>query len=189
MAWTGLFWTTAGTVPGGGHGVWTLGVAMAFLYCRLDRSRLMANDVRRRVLRVVSDRPGLTAADVAREVGVHYSIVRHHLRVLESFDEVASRRIDGLDRYFVNHGSLSPIEKKVAACLEVPSRRRVLEVVARHGPCSVSFVAERVDLATSTTSHHLSRMAEDDLLDRRRVGRSVRYRLGVGVVEAMDRLT
>lgn len=70
---------------------------------------------------------------------------------------------------------------ELAAALEDDSAATVLDAVARLEPASVSKLANDVDRAPSTVSHHLSRLESADLVDRTRNGQSVETRLAPDV--------
>lgn len=150
------------------------------LYRRLTRDRLLDNDLRRQVRDLVEDAPGVTAAAIADELDVHYDTVRHHLRVLDDFDEIRVDRFGSTRRYFPNHGRYTADDRALLAALRVESRRRVLETLTRDGGLSSGELAEAIGVAPSTVSHHLAALESVGLVERTRDGRSVRCELTQG---------
>lgn len=132
----------------------------------------LENDVRRRLYEAVEDEPGTYVAALVESTGVPRSTARYHLRVLEREGLVERASIRGKHRVAPAGADL-----RLRAALADEPTRAVLEAVARFEPVSVGGLAEEVDRAPSTVSHHLGRLAEDDLVDRTRDGRQVRITL------------
>lgn len=147
------------------------------LYRRLTRDRVLDNDLRRRVRDLVDDAPGVTAATIADELDVHYDTVRHHLRVLDEFDEIRVDRFGSTRRYFPNHGRYTADDRALLAALRVEPRRRALETLARAGGLASGELAEAIGVAPSTASHHLADLEAAGLVERSRDGRCVRCEL------------
>lgn len=154
-----------------------IALAAWILYRRLTRDRVLDNDLRRRVRDLVDDAPGVTAARIADELDVHYDTVRHHLRVLDEFDEIRVDRFGSTRRYFPNHGRYTADDRALLAALRVEPRRRALETLARDGGLSSGELAEAIGVAPSTASHHLAELEAAGLVERTRDGRSVRCEL------------
>lgn len=150
-------------VPDGG---WVLGGG---LYSRRDDSDPLAHDKRRAAYELIQRSPGVNPSSLAERLDVPLSTARHHLRVLEREGLVKDRKIAG-KRRFVALGTEA--SEPVAAARDTATAR-VLRVLARHGPASVSALAEHLDRDPSTVTHHLKRLESASLVDRRRDGRSV----------------
>lgn len=159
--------------------------AGAMLYRRISRDELLENDTRRAIYDLVVEEPGMTAAEASERLDVHYRTARHHLGKLAEFGRVVGKRIQGRIRYFENHERYGRIQKKVISCLESETKREVLLEIARSGAIRSGEVADRVDVAPSTASHHLGDLQEEELVSGRRQGRSVLYRLEDGVLPAL----
>ncbi len=78
----------------------------------------------------------------------------------------------------------------IARALADPQRWRILKELAAPGlaseggmaPCAL--LREVVDVGAATLSHHMRELREAGLVEERRAGRTVRYRLRAEVVEA-----
>ncbi len=71
---------------------------------------------------------------------------------------------------------------RVFKALSDPTRRRVLELL-RAGPMSAGSLAEQFDVSKPTMSAHFAVLAEADLIEAERQGRTVLYRLKLSVLE------
>lgn len=173
---------------------WLLAAALVgaplvlFLYRRLSRDEILDNETRRIVHGAVRDEPGRTAAEIADRTDLCYTTVRYHLRLLEEFDEVVTRRDGRRIRYFLNHGRYGRIHRRLLALAADDSRRRILSALARDGPLRTGELADRADIAPSTASHHLARLDDGDLVDRTRRANEVHYDLPDRVATVARRL-
>ncbi len=63
------------------------------------------------------------------------------------------------------------------ALLSDPTRLRILRAMHARGECTVQELADEAGTSLSNTSQHLHRLLASGLVDRRRAGKSVRYRI------------
>lgn len=136
-------------------------------------SDLLDNEVRSTVFGAITDSPGVYVAAVADETDVPRSTVRYHVRVLERAGLVFGEKIRGKQRYFPSHDD----DPALTAALADDVLADVLRTIARVEPASTSELATELDRAPSTVSHHVSRLAEDGLVERERDGSAVLTRL------------
>jgi DNA-binding transcriptional ArsR family regulator len=61
-----------------------------------------------------------------------------------------------------------------------PSRRRVLDLLVRHGDASASWLAGQVPFSRQAVSKHLVVLEQTGLISRRKKGREVLYQVDVG---------
>lgn len=124
----------------------------------------------------------LSAFDDAPAVDASLGTVRYHLKIHEREGLVTSEKIKGKRRFYPV--GTSPDALDVA--LESESTRAILEALVS-SPDSVSGLAERIDRDPSTVSHHLCRLADDELVERERDGQSMTNRLAPGTETGLTR--
>jgi len=135
-------------------------------YSRADDSDPLAHDTRRALVDRVREAPGSPLTAVGRALDVPRSTVRYHVRVLEREGLVTAETIAGRNRLFPADEDAPAL----AAALRRDGAGDLLRSIAADGPGSVTALAERLDRAPSTVSHHLSRLADDGLVERRDEG-------------------
>lgn len=145
------------------------GLAFLVGYSRADDSDPLDNDVRAEMYHEIRQMPGVYVQELADRTGFARSTVRYHLRVLARERLVTREKVHGRVRYF----PIGADERKLSAALSNEATSTVLFAVEQLEPVTVSGVADEVDRAPSTVSYHLSRLAEDGLVDRVRNGDSV----------------
>lgn len=144
-----------------------------FRYSRYDDSDPLEHDRRREVFDVIEAKPGTYLTEVSDIADVPLSTARHHVRVLEREDLVASAKVRGKRRFYPDGAE----EVELAAAMDDEPTAAVLDALARLGPCSVATLADELGRDSSTVTHHLQRLDDDDLVLRERDGRTVVNRL------------
>ena len=171
------------------HGVGTLSEATELLpslavlgYSRYDGSDPLANDRRATVYETITASPGIYLSKLSEETAIHRSTVRYHVRVLEEEGLIAEKLLQGKHRLY----PVEQRERSLIAALDEEATAGVLQALLRLEPASVSALATDLDRAPSTVSHHLTRLAEDELVIRERDGNTVLTNLSQHVREAMQ---
>jgi DNA-binding transcriptional ArsR family regulator len=73
----------------------------------------------------------------------------------------------------------------VFAALADPTRRRLLDQLARHGPLSATELAGGYPMSRQAVAKHLGALAGAGLLEGERRGRAVRYRVDPDSIESV----
>lgn len=155
-------------VPGDGHSM--------TLIRRAGRDEAPGG-LRLRLLALVRSHPGLTAAEAARELDVHYDTARYHLERLVAGGRVRRERYGGRLRFFPGDPGYDQVHRAVLVAARSPARREILDALHHIGPTSVLGLADQLDRAASTVSEHLGLLRAAGLLACKRSGRRVRYAL------------
>ncbi|WP_255196885.1 winged helix-turn-helix transcriptional regulator [Halorarius litoreus] len=152
-------------------------------YSRVEDSDPMDHETRRAIYETVVSTPGIHLAGVADRIGVPASTVTYHSRVLHDEGLLDVRRMRGRTRLYPV--SLAAESAALDAALAETSTAAVLLAVKRLEPASVRTLADELDRAASTVSHHLGRLADDDLVVRERDGEAVVTSLAPTVRETL----
>lgn len=138
-------------------------------YSRYDDSDPLDHDTRREIYEHSREDPGVFLSGLSDRLDVPLSTVRHHVRILEDESLISSRKIRGKRRYY----PVDIDDQALLAALSESATATVLEALDRIGPATGSELARTLDRDPSTVSHHLTRLADDGLIDRERRGRTV----------------
>lgn len=151
--------------------------AVLLRYSRYDDSDPLDNEVRSQIYAIIEQSPGTYISAVSERVDASRSTVRYHVRILEDEGLIVGDAVRGKHR-FSPAGSGDPA---LAAAMNDEATARVLDSIARLEPAAVSALAEDTDRAPGTISYHLNRLADDELIERERVGNAVVTRLADGI--------
>ncbi|WP_266080540.1 winged helix-turn-helix transcriptional regulator [Haladaptatus caseinilyticus] len=151
-------------------------------YSRYDSSNPLENVTRATIHDAVGDEPGQSLSGISERTNIPRSTVRYHVRILEEERLVETATVRGKHRVY-------PAENEnpaLSASLSDDSTATLLDAVARDEPVSVSALADTLDLTPGTVSYHLERLADDELVERERVGNAVVTSLTNTVRDALD---
>ncbi|WP_254841377.1 winged helix-turn-helix transcriptional regulator [Natronomonas marina] len=135
---------------------------------RADTEGVLDQPTRAAVYEAIETAPGRSLSAIAAAVGVTKSTVEYHVDVLREAGLVAGTVVAGTRRF-----APAGTDAELAGTLRADATAAMLEAVAAEEPASVTAVAEATDRAASTVSHHLSRLAERGLVERKRAGEAV----------------
>src|ERR671926_919293 len=79
--------------------------------------------------------------------------------------------------YRVNQAPMDEATNAVFAALADPTRRQVLRLVAERGPTSATLLERELPVSRQAIVKHLSVLSRAGLVEARRQGQEVRYRL------------
>lgn len=146
---------------------------------RYGETEALDHETRERLFETVLDRPGIHLAGLADAVGEPLSTVRYHSRVLQSAGLIEAEKYRGYKRQFPV--ALDGPDRALQTALVSEAKRSVLLSVARTEPASVTSLAQELNRARSTVSHHLSQLETDGLVVRERNGETVETRVAPSV--------
>lgn len=138
----------------------TAGLAAVALYRRLSKDDILEHELRRRILDVVSDEPGVNASGLADRLDVCITTVLYHARVLAEADHLVVKRQGGEVR-LVDPEAGCPATRETLCALRKPSKRAVIEALIDEPDATITSLADRLGRANSTVKKHV-----DDLVER-----------------------
>ncbi len=158
---------------------WKRATSKEGMYARIEGPELLEHEAREEILHTLKREPGLCFQDIQERVGLAPGTTKWHLDKLERSSFLSSTR-DGRHTRFYPRG-MDKREVRAVVALRDPSRLMIVRMVERNPGMNQGDIANATGLAQSTVSHHLTRLAEEGIVDKRRDGRSVRYYLPDGM--------
>lgn len=151
-------------------------------YSKYNDVSPLEHEVRSDIMGMVGALPGLYFAQLVARTKRPESTVRYHTKILEREGELRTATILGNLRLFPK--SIDPAAFAYLAAKREPATARVIDAIEEaEERLTISELAERINRAPSTVSHHLSRLEEEALIERTRNGESVRVSLADGFAE------
>jgi len=132
---------------------------------------------RREIYATIRDAPGVHVRELERRHEYAKGTLQYHLGELERAGLVEAHDDGKFTRYYTSDDAFDSEDRAVLSALRRQNSRRIVAYLAAEGSLSTSGLAERIDRSASTTSWHLSRLAEAGVVEKRRDGREVHYSL------------
>ncbi|MFA5860190.1 MAG: winged helix-turn-helix transcriptional regulator [Candidatus Thermoplasmatota archaeon] len=128
------------------------------LYTRIKPQSVLENQNRACIHRLVASRPGITASEISRELGIARAVSQHHLRMLGAHSLIRARRVGIEMRYY--EPSAAPTQAAVDQdrVLEDATRNRIALVIASEPGLTQSDLCVRAGVSQRLVSYHVSRL-------------------------------
>lgn len=127
-------------------------------------------DVRQRVYEAVRRYPGIHLREIERQTGVSAPLAQYHLRKLvdEGFVEVHEQ--GGYARHYPTARGKSarvmPEDLPLVGLLRQEVPLHIVLLLLDRGPLTHAQLVEELDIAKSTVSYHLAKLAEAAIVER-----------------------
>ncbi|QYZ78692.1 winged helix-turn-helix transcriptional regulator [Methanofollis formosanus] len=151
---------------------------LAFLgYRRASRQRPSDNPSRLQICACIKENPGITVPEIADATDFSRGTVNYHLFRLQRKGLVHRKGQGNTFGYFAYSDSLDATEEHLLMHLKNQTKKSLISLLIE-APCvSQSEAAEAIEVSRPTIAWHMERLIRDGLVEYRRDGRTVRYRL------------
>lgn len=141
------------------------------------RRDLLRHPVRRRIVDLLAQSPGLNKSRIARELGLQLNAVRYHLRKLEGAGLVVLRRSPRKHEVvsFVKTDARLWDEPRTRVLFGGRPGARVARHIARHPGATVREIAPATGLTPSAVHYHIRTLMAYRLVIRYRLGPVYRH--------------
>ena len=136
----------------------------------LERSDLMDNTLRERIMDLLTQAPGCYLGKMGRDLGVPTSTLKYHLNILRSFDMVTTVKKGRCRHYFPKRRRFTDHEKRMFSALEHAPTRRMVEIVRTNPGVSQAGLVHLTGLSQSTVAWHMGKLEEMNLVESQRRG-------------------
>lgn len=123
-------------------------------------------DTRERIAGRIRADPGVHFSELVRVLDLAPGQVQYHLHRLRGSDAVVAGEHFGRTHYYPP--SFDAAERRTMAALRRETAAAIAGVLAENGPRRPADVAETVGIARSTLAHHVERLVEVGVVERRR---------------------
>ena len=136
----------------------------------LERRELLDNQLRERIMDLLTSSPGCYLGKMGRDLSVPTSTLKYHLNILRSFDMVTTVRKGRCRHYFPKRRRFTDAEKRMFAALEHAPTRRMVELIREAPGISQAGLVARTGLSQSTVAWHMGKLEEMMLVSSERHG-------------------
>lgn len=125
--------------------------------------------------------PGINLSALSDRTAVALSTIRHHLRVLERAEVIRSEKRRGKRRFYPASFDRGELERAIRS-----GPTPLLEALESLKQPSGKELASELDRDPSTVSHHLTRLEEAGVVNRKRDGKTVTNELTPAAKEKLS---
>lgn len=125
---------------------------------------------RRAIYYHILKNPGLHEREIARQLDMPLSTLDYHLYYLKKRELIHAKSDGHYTLYYIT-GKIGARDKLILACLRQNVPRRVVIYLLLNKFCTHKELCTHLDLAPSTTSFHLKKLVEKNIINRKEIGR------------------
>lgn len=140
-------------------------------FSRIADDDLLEHPLRGQIFQVIQSNPGIHASGLARQVGVGWGTITHHLEKLEKGHLVATRKINNQKCFFENGGKVSRLDMAVAGAVKGDTASDIAGFVLGHPMTSQKDMAAALDISPALVSFHVKKLVNLGVLDKVRHGK------------------
>ncbi|HET6398132.1 MAG TPA: winged helix-turn-helix transcriptional regulator [Candidatus Thermoplasmatota archaeon] len=145
------------------------------LFTRFERDTVLGHPKREQLYLLIMQEPGVSLQSLCDQTGLSRTAVTHHLRLLEHHHVVVSKRVGRSRHYYENGGRYGREQKEAYAVLQNDRSKQVAEFIRTHPGAIQKTVCDALGLNPSIAHWHVRRLAEAQLVQAVRHGRTVSY--------------
>ncbi len=131
-------------------------------------------EIRRSIYDHISKSPGLHERELARILNIPLSTLDYHLNYIKQRELVRARPDGRYTRYYIA-GNVGVREGKVISVLRQNVTRKIIMFLLLNQRSSHRDVSNHIDLARSTTSFHLNKLIDLEIINYVQIGREKKY--------------
>jgi len=125
---------------------------------------------RRIIYNFILKNPGLHEREIAIRLDLNLGTLHYHLLYLKNRDMIIAKTDSHYTFYYAS-GKVGSKDKKTLAILRQKAARRIIIFLLINGSSTHKSLCKYLSLARSTTSFHLKKLVENELIDRVEKGR------------------
>lgn len=125
------------------------------LYSKINGSEALVNPVRANIYQLIVANPGISFGSITRELRISNGTGQYHLRVLERFNYVNSRRTGKHTRYY-------PMGTESTTLSE--TQERIVMVIKENPGISQSDVARELDTSRQLVNYHVKKLTDKQVI-------------------------
>lgn len=157
--------------------LFSLFVWLQFGNKRVTCRNVLENETRNAVYVCIWDNPGIRMRSLSQTLGMNIGTLRYHVGVLCRMGKVVAEQNSGGMRYYVNAGTCSDLEMKLAGYLNEDPKNRILSLVLQCPGITRKDIASRLIISGPNITWHMRSLIREDVVRSEKDGRNIRYYL------------
>jgi predicted transcriptional regulator len=145
-----------------------------------ELNKALALEVRRRIYTVIQSSPGLHFREIQRRTNLAVGSLQYHLDYLQKHHIIRPQTEGKFVRYYSVRGTRvgeTQQHQEIMAFLRHDSARKIILFLLQEKRANNEAIAKQISLSPSTTSWHLDKLREAEVVNRVREGRKSYFTL------------
>lgn len=147
--------------------------AASTLFGRVGAPDLLDQPLRRRLLGIIEEKPGIHASELARASGEPWGTVQYHLSLLDKANVVTSVEAGRERRFFPTE--VEPARARLLAILGQGRRPEIATFIRDHPGSRQIDICDALDVSRKTFRSSIEPLVEEGLVQERKGLQSNRY--------------
>ncbi|HTY90564.1 MAG TPA: winged helix-turn-helix transcriptional regulator [Methanocella sp.] len=152
------------------------------------RTRKSNNPNKREVFTYITDNPGCTAPELARDEYMNIGTVRYYVQCLEAEGRIVLRKIGKFNRIFVNSHTYDDREKLIASYLRSDSSRQILSALMDTPGITNQRLSDKLGIEKSLVYRYMQKLLDDGIVTFEWEGNNKLYYISQGAKEPLIKL-
>ncbi len=148
-----------------------------------EMNHLLEQPLRRRLLDMIAEQPGIHASQLCRSAGEPWGTVQYHLSLLHKGEMVTSVEAGRERRFFPS--AVDPAKARLLALLHQGRRSEIAAFIRDHPGSRQVDICDALDVSRKTFRSSVEPMVEEGLVHERRSLQDNRYFPQDGLVEIL----
>jgi len=132
-------------------------------------------DTRKKLYEAIEENPGLHFRELQRRVSLATGSLQYHLDFLHKKHLIRIEKQGKFNRYYTVRGRQFGEDSKLMSLLRQESMRKIIVFLLQKKQANNSEIAENIKLSASTTSTHIKKLIELNLIQKKSKGKEKVY--------------
>jgi predicted transcriptional regulator len=140
------------------------------------------------VLTYITNNPGCTAPELARDQKMNIGTARYHVHRLQDEGKIILSRIGKYTRLFVNKSTYDDREKLIASCLRNDTCLGIVSAIMETPGINNQKLSEKLGMEKSLVYRHMQKLLDDNIVTFEWEGKNKLYYISMDSKETLIKL-
>jgi predicted transcriptional regulator len=161
---------------------------LLFVPLVIRRFRRSASFNKGSVLTYITNNPGCTAPELARDQKMNIGTARYHIHRLQDEGKIILSRMGKYTRLFVNKSTYDDREKLIASCLRNDTCLGIVSTIMETPGISNQKLSEKLGMEKSLVYRHMQKLLDDHIVTFEWEGKNKLYYISMDAKETLIKL-
>ena len=122
-------------------------------------------EIRQHIFFFVTENPGMYLSEIAEKLHMRVSHIEYHLSYMEKIGSIIVNKEEGYKRYYVKGSEIGVVDRKTLGLLRQEMPLKIILLLLKHKTLQHKELKKFFNIAPSTLSYHLTKLAKDGIID------------------------